>query len=253
MAVPFAGQRSAQAVRTILSGPAAGVRRGACRGPSRRVSARHLVRHGGHLDRRESDRRCHCHDDGLGHRRLSDSTAGHRYRDGRCGRRIDRRRRCWRRAARGSAKRRRRSGARLLRPRRRTDRHGCQPAARSSGSRALLRRPDVPRRRSRQAGGGRAGPPAAFECGRPGRRRGARGQRQHGARHSRGLAAAWSRPAPVRAAGLRRCGGMHACEIASRLEIQSVLMPPCRRAVRAGHARGGCHEGLLRAGASRGG
>ena len=106
-----------EAVRTILSGPAAGVVGRACGRRDGGLPAADHVRHGRHVDGRQPRRRRDRHDQRVVRRRLPGTAAGHRYPHRGRGRRVDRLRRFRRRAPRRSPERRRRSRAGLLRPR----------------------------------------------------------------------------------------------------------------------------------------
>ena len=87
-----------EAVRTVLSGPAAGVVGAQAVASQARISARDFVRHGRHVDGCESRGWPHRDVHRLAHRRFSRALAGDRHSYRRRGRRIDRVRRQRRRA-----------------------------------------------------------------------------------------------------------------------------------------------------------
>ena len=149
------------------AGPAGGGLATAFFGAAAGKRRRDLVRHGRHhregLPDRGRPRRDRA-DDGGGARaplqeglRPADQGAGHRHDRDRRRRRLDRRDRRGRPAARRPAFRRRRSGPGLLRARRhRADRDRRQPAARLLRSRLLPRRPHGARSRRRRTRAGQA-------------------------------------------------------------------------------------------------
>ena len=159
-------------------------------------------------------------------RRFSGAAAGDRHPHGRRRRRIDCVRRQRRRAARRAAERRRRARAGLLRRGHRADGDRRQPAARPARSRVVSRRPHDARRRSRAPRSPRTlarqlklGVPALAE----GVVRVANANMERAIRVvsvERG-----HDPREFALLAFGGAGGMHACEIAERLDIGTVIVP----------------------------
>ena len=193
-------------VRTILSGPAAGVIGAAALvGATRRRSLHHF-RHGRDFDRRIAVRRPCCYPHAQLSRRLRRPHSGDRHPHRGRRRRLDRRGRRRRLAQGRSRKRRRRSGASLLWTRHGADRYRREPGRGAPDGGKFSRRRDAALSRARGQAIAALSPRDAHRRDRRGQRCDPRGQRQHGTRGAGHHRRARLRPARLRTDGVRRRG-----------------------------------------------